>query len=73
MTVKELCPEQYKELCQAYIMAFWADDEHGTQSPSYYDLVHADELVAEDVIYKYYDGINFTNDDFSCTAGTEKE
>lgn len=69
MTVRELSPEQYKELCQAYITEFWVDDEDGTESPSYYDLAVADELVAEDVIYRYYDGINFTNDDFVCTAG----
>lgn len=69
MTVEELSPEQYKELCQAYITEFWSDNEHGTDSPSYYDLAHADELVAEDVIYRHYEGINFTDDDFACTAG----
>ena len=69
MTVRELSHEQYKELCQAYITEFWSDNEDGTSSPSYYELACADELVAEDVIYNYYDGINFTDDDFSCTTG----
>ena len=69
MTARELSPEQYKELCQAYITEFWVDNEGGTSSPSYYELACADELVAEDIIYNYYDGINFTDDDFSCTAG----
>ena len=67
MTVQELNQEQYKELCQRYITEFWTDLEEGTNSPSYYELACADELVAEDVIYRYYDGINFTEDDFFCS------
>ena len=60
MTVQKLNQAQYKELCQRYITEFRTDLEEGTTSPSYYDLVHADELVSEDIIYKYYDGIDFT-------------
>lgn len=67
MTVRELNPAQYKELCQDYITRFWADDEHDTTEPSWYDLACADEIVAEDIIYKYYDGIEFTDDDFTCS------
>jgi hypothetical protein len=67
MTVRELNQEQYKELCQAYITEFWTDDEEGSNSPSYDDLIHADELVTEDVIYRYYEGITFTEDDFFCS------
>jgi hypothetical protein len=67
MTVQELNQEQYKELCQAYITEFWSNFEDGTSSPSYADLTCADELVAEDVIYRHYDGINFTEDDFFCS------
>lgn len=66
MTVQELNQEQYKELCQRYITEFWTDLEDETTSPSYNDLAHADELVAEDVIYRYYAGINFTEEDFFC-------
>ena len=69
MTVSELNQEQYKELCQRYITEFWTDLVDGTNEPSYYDLVHADELVSEDVIYRYYDGIEFTEDDFFCSKG----
>lgn len=64
MTVRELNKEQYKQLCQAYITEFWADNENGTTSPSYYDLAYADELVSEDVIYRHYDGIEFVEEDF---------
>lgn len=67
MTVQELNQDQYKELCQAYITQFWTDDEHGTESPSYGDLAYADELVDANIIYKYYDGIIFTEDDFFCS------
>ena len=28
--------------------------------------VHADELISEDMIYNYYDVIEFTEDDFFC-------
>lgn len=66
MTVRELNPEQYKELCQNYITQFWTDIDDETDSPSWGDLACADELVSEDIIYKYYDGIVFTEDDFSC-------
>lgn len=67
MTVRELSPEQYKELCQDYITRFWVDNEHGTSEPSWYDLAYADEMVAEAVIYKYYDGVEFTDEDFTCS------
>lgn len=63
-TVQELNQEQYKQLCQAYITEFWTDSEHGTTSPSWYDLAYADELVSKDVIYRHYDGVYFTEEDF---------
>ena len=66
MKVRELNAEQYKELCQKYITDFWTDSENGTTSPSYWDLANADELVSEDVIYRYYDGIDFVEEDFFC-------
>lgn len=67
MTVRELNREQYKELCQRYITEFWTDDEHGTTSPSAYELACADELVDENVIYNYYEGVNFVEEDFFCS------
>ena len=69
MTVRELNREQYKELCQDYITRFWTDLEKGTTSPSRGDLACADELVSEDIIYNYYDGIEVTEDDFFCEKG----
>lgn len=64
LTVKDLNSEQYKQLCQNYITEFWTDFESDTKSPSLNDLMVADELVSEDVIYRYYDGVVFTNEDF---------
>ena len=67
MTIKELSPAQYKEVCQAYITQFWTDDEHGTTEPSWGELACADELVDRDVIESYYDGVNFVPEDFMCS------
>lgn len=64
MSSRELNQNQFKELCQAYITEHWTDNENGTTSPSYNDLACADELVDEEVIHKYYSGINFSEDDF---------
>ena len=66
MTVYELNAQQYKELCQAYLSNFWVDNENGTTSPSYHDLACADELVDPQIIYDYYDGVDFVEEDFSC-------
>lgn len=61
MTVQELNDNQYKQLCQRYIIDMF---EFEGEEPSYYDLIYADELVSRDVIYSYYKGINFVQDDF---------
>jgi hypothetical protein len=67
MTVRELNRDQYKQLCQDYITRFWTDDEHGTSEPSWHELACAAELVDENVIYDYYDGVNFVEEDFFCS------
>lgn len=66
MNIYELNERQYLELCQDYITRFWVDDEYGSNSPSFNDLIHADELVDPTVIIKYYEGIDFVEDDFLC-------
>lgn len=67
MTVYELNQDQYKQLCQDYITKFWSDYDDKTNSPSWGDWACADELVDQTVIYNYYDGIDFTEDDFFCS------
>lgn len=69
MTVRELNRDQYKQVCQDYITRFWTDNEHGTTSPSLGELACADELVDQEIIYDYYDGINFVEEDFFCSKG----
>ncbi|MBQ7818604.1 MAG: hypothetical protein IJ341_02785 [Bacteroidales bacterium] len=69
MTSRDLSPDQFKELCQRYITDNWTDSVNHTTAPAYDDLSNADELVDEEIIHNYYEGITFTNDDFFCTAG----
>ena len=69
MKVTELTREQLHELkcdelCRRY-------DEQG-DSPSYYELAFADEIISDDEIYDEYAGVYFVNDDFGCTAGMEE-
>jgi hypothetical protein len=74
MDVLQLSREQIVELKGNYLMQL-ADE--GTfaevlgadyDAPSYWDMANADEIVPDDVIFKNYDGVNFVNDDFFCTA-----
>lgn len=62
MTVQELNDDQYKQLCQRYIIEMF---ELEGEEPTYYDLAYADELISRDVVYRYYAGIHFVQDDFS--------
>ena len=61
MTVHDLSHEQLIELKQTLLCR---DD-----SPSYGDLADADELVSDETVFKEFDGVEFSNDDFFCTAG----
>lgn len=74
MDVFGLSREQIIELKQNYLTQL-ADE--GTFSevldvdhdePSYWDLANADEIVPDCVIFKNYEGYEFVDDDFFCTA-----
>ena len=74
MDVLQLSREQIVELKGNYLTQL-ADE--GTFSevlgvdydePSYWDLANADEIVPDCVIFKNYDGVDFVNDDFFCSA-----
>lgn len=41
----------------------------GTDCVSWGALANADEIVPDDVMFRQYDGVLFSSDDFSCTAG----
>lgn len=61
MNVRELNREQIEELKHTYIC-------RKMENPSYQDLADG-YSIADEVIFKEYDGIDFTNDDFFCTCG----
>jgi len=75
MDVTELTRDQLAELKQAYLIEL--DDEGtlkeiaGMDCVSWGDLANADEIVPDDVVFHHYDGVLFSEDDFSCTAGME--
>lgn len=66
MTVRELSDDQLVELKQRMV-----DDEiyevEG-RSASYGELAAA-ESIPDERVFELYDGVDFSNDDFLCTAG----
>lgn len=66
MTIHDLSPEEYLELCQRYITEQWSDEEHDSSSPSYLDLALADKLVDRKVLENHYCGVEFVTEDFFC-------
>lgn len=75
MHVTELSREQLTELKNNYMVelvnegTFAEVMDRDYDEPSMWDVAHADEIVHDDVIFRQYDGIDFTPDDFFCTAG----
>ena len=66
MTVHELSRDQLTELKQRMI-----DDEiyeKEGRGASYGELAEA-ESVHDEKVFEKYEGVEFSNDDFSCTAG----
>lgn len=61
MIVRDLNRQQLDELKQTYVC-------ERVENPSYEDLTDGYD-IKDEVIFKEYDGINFTNDDFFCTCG----
>ena len=71
MKVYELSRDQMIELKQRYLMDQYEDRHLG--EPSYDELATVDSDITDNEIYQVYSGIEFTNDDFFCTAGQEEE
>ena len=61
MKVTELNREQINELKQS--LATLIKDEQG-QDISYEELVNATEVISDKEVFEYYEGIEFTEDDF---------
>jgi len=74
MDVRELSKEQMHELKERYLMML-ADEGNFADvlnvdydEPSYGDLLNADEIVPDDIIFAHYEDTYFVPDDFFCTA-----
>lgn len=63
MHVSELNRSQLTELKQSYLMQ---NNEEVGEGTSYEELARVDSIISDEMIYKAYSGINFTEDDFSC-------
>ncbi len=73
MLVTELSREQLTELKGRYLVLL-ADEGSFAEvmgkdydAPSYWDMVNADDIVSDDVVFLEWEGVNFTAEDFSNT------
>lgn len=60
MTVKELNRNQLEGLKQNYLSQTKEGDV------SYGELIDADNLVPDEVVFEYYAGVTFVEEDFFC-------
>lgn len=58
--VRDLTREQIQELKEAY---FWQEETQDVLG----DDITSPEQIPDDIIFYYYEGISFTDDDFFCT------
>ena len=71
MIAEDLTREQLTELKRDYLYALADSGDYAEvmnadhDEPSYDDLANADELIPDDFIFEYYEGMTFTEDDFS--------
>ena len=65
MTYDELNEDQKLELKQQIVMD---RNEHIGEGTSSWELANADELVSDDDLRDYYEGTEFSPDDFTCSA-----
>lgn len=74
MDVHELSKNQMLELKQSYLTKLADEGSYAEvldcdyNEPSYWDLANADDIVPDDCIFREYEGVDFVNDDFFCTA-----
>ena len=66
MTVYDLNRDQLIELKQQYLTNFSGEE------PSYEELADADEIITDEQIYRYCGDMEFSPDDFFCSAGEEE-
>ena len=74
MNVRDLTRDQLMELKQNYLTTLADSGQYAEimgvdyDEPSTGDLANADEIVPDETIFSYYDGVEFYGDDFICTA-----
>lgn len=66
MTFDELSREQLVELKQRMLVE---RDDKNPEGPSYGELADADKTVSDDEVREWAEGVVFSPDDFSCSAG----
>ena len=75
MDVRELTRDQLIELKQYYMDELVNEGSFAEvmgvdyDEPPYGDLASADNIIPDALMFEHYDGIDFVNDDFLCTAG----
>lgn len=72
MTFDELSEDQKCELKQRILID---RDDKNPEGPSYGELADADKIVSDDEAREWAEGIEFSPDDFLCSAssGTERK
>lgn len=77
MTVYDLSREQLTELKEHYLVELdnegTLEEVTGLDAIYYGVLADIDEVVPDEVVFNHYDGIDFVEDDFFCTAGCYTE
>ena len=70
MSIKDLNREQLVYMKQEFLLLL-ADQGQFAEvlgvdydEPSWGDLINADEIVPDDVVYREWEGVEFVNDDF---------
>lgn len=74
MDVTELSREQLVELKQNYLCSLADSGDYSEVFDTHYigisysDLLNADDIVPDDVVFDNYCGVIFCDDDFFCSA-----
>ena len=74
MDVRELSREQLIELKEHYMIELVNEGTYAEvmgvdwNEPSMGEIIAADELISDEVIFEHYAGYTFSDGDFFCTA-----
>lgn len=74
MTAKDLSTDQLRQLKLDYYSGLVNEGTFSEvmgvdlDEPSYYMIANVDDYVSDEFIREYYDGVEFSEDDFFCNA-----